>query len=54
VRSTVVTVFAARKDRLGRVVRAIALTRASTNISLANLGYTIQRFIRIDQRTGPA
>jgi hypothetical protein len=54
VRSTVVTVFAARKDRLGRVVRAIGLTRASTKIALANLGYTIQRFILIKQRTATA
>lgn len=54
IRSRVEHVFAAEKQRMGLVVRAIGLARATAKITLANLAYNIRRLVWIGGATAPA
>ena len=50
VRCRVEHVFATQKRRMGLLVRTIGLARATTKITLANLGYNLRRLVWIEQR----
>jgi hypothetical protein len=53
-RAAVEHVFAARKRRLGLIVRTIGLARAAAKITLANLAYNFTRLAWLQGRTVPA
>lgn len=54
IRAFVEHVFAQQKSRMGLFVRTIGITRARTKIGMANLAYTLSRYVWHQGRTAPA
>ena len=53
IRAHVEHVFAGQKHRMGVVVRAIGIGRATIRIGMANLDYNVRRLIWLEDRTAP-
>ena len=54
VRAHVEHVFAHQKDRMGLAIRTVGLKRAEAKIGLANLAYTLQRYLFHERRAAQA